>query len=403
MKKIIYLLPLAFVFIAQQASATIKRCNNNPGIVADYNNIDSALVYVATWDTLYLEPSATPYDITLAENAAFQAVASAKHIFGAGYHLAQNGAVNPLQVSTHASVLQKTDVGNAQLSFRNNWHLHGLTVNNNLKFTPETIDVNMDGISDCIIEHQELDRCLLTAGYSTAFVSAYVNTNSVLKCEVIIKQCNILNIASGDIYFTLTANTSVHPSSNINVLIENNIYDFGPAPSMAFSFDNYLLNYGYLNVVNNTFKSTSTPFSNLIGTFFANNIVDSTLNFYTGIGANNFFSHNLFLKDSVGYGAPSGSNQVFINNTYGYTEASVFTNGGLTSNDGKYMTDGSSAAYNKGIPNNGNAVTVGAFGGPNPYVLSGIPSIPTIYQLSLPATVQQGTNTNITISTRTNK
>jgi hypothetical protein len=42
------------------------------------------------------------------------------------------------------------------------------------------------------------------------------------------------------------------------------------------------------------------------------------------------------------------------------------------------------------------------FGGNDPYKVSGIPGIPTIYQLQAPANVPAGGNLPVTISTRSN-
>ena len=44
----------------------------------------------------------------------------------------------------------------------------------------------------------------------------------------------------------------------------------------------------------------------------------------------------------------------------------------------------------------------GAFGGDDPYVLSGIPFIPTITQLTVPATVTQNGTLNVTVKAQTN-
>ncbi len=64
-----------------------------------------------------------------------------------------------------------------------------------------------------------------------------------------------------------------------------------------------------------------------------------------------------------------------------------------------------------GSPAIGAGVTVGtivspdcgAFGATDPYKLSGIPNIPTIYSLSAPTSIPSGTNSmNVTFSTRNN-
>jgi hypothetical protein len=49
-----------------------------------------------------------------------------------------------------------------------------------------------------------------------------------------------------------------------------------------------------------------------------------------------------------------------------------------------------------------NGTDAGAFGGDEPYILSGIPSIPSIYQLTVPANVPQGGTLNVQIKAKTN-
>ncbi|WP_315820967.1 hypothetical protein [Paraflavitalea speifideaquila] len=45
----------------------------------------------------------------------------------------------------------------------------------------------------------------------------------------------------------------------------------------------------------------------------------------------------------------------------------------------------------------------GAFGGNDPYKLSGIPAIPSIYLLTVPASIPSGSSSmNVTFSTRNN-
>ena len=69
------------------------------------------------------------------------------------------------------------------------------------------------------------------------------------------------------------------------------------------------------------------------------------------------------------------------------------------SSDGRYqLKSNATPAHNAGLLN-GVVVDCGAFGGPAPYILSGLPSIPSIYALTVPAQVNTGTATlNISFS-----
>lgn len=146
------------------------------------------------------------------------------------------------------------------------------------------------------------------------------------------------------------------------------------------------------NVVrNNVFRTSVAMYSG----YFANNIVSSTLNFI-----------NVVVKNNVGIGNPSGfSTYVGSNgNIGGYTDAQVFQGISSNSTDGQWRLAASSPAIAAGLTV-GSVVTpnAGAFGGPDPYKLSGIANIPTIYSLTVPASIPSGTNSmTITFSSRNN-
>lgn len=60
-------------------------------------------------------------------------------------------------------------------------------------------------------------------------------------------------------------------------------------------------------------------------------------------------------------------------------ENNIFLGSDNNSTDGQYQLKENSPAKNAGE----DGVDLGAFGGPDPYVLSGVPSIPVIYQLNV--------------------
>jgi hypothetical protein len=74
--------------------------------------------------------------------------------------------------------------------------------------------------------------------------------------------------------------------------------------------------------------------------------------------------------------------------------------------DGKYQLAVSSPAIGGGVDIGGVKPDCGAFGGNNPYQLSGIPAIPSIYSFSFPngnSVPLNSTSININFSTRDNK
>ncbi len=114
--------------------------------------------------------------------------------------------------------------------------------------------------------------------------------------------------------------------------------------------------------------------------------------------SNTIFQHCLF-SDGPGV---TGANNLFNVAFAPGNINSVFTGSPRTvageTTDGKFRLKPGSPAIGAGI----DGVDLGIFGGPNPYKLSGIPSIPTIYKLeasSLNATTNPFT---VTFSTRSN-
>ncbi len=69
----------------------------------------------------------------------------------------------------------------------------------------------------------------------------------------------------------------------------------------------------------------------------------------------------------------------------------VFITGGST--DGKYQLKEGSPAKGGGL----NGVDCGVFGGSTPYVLSGIPPGPSIYEASAPASAPKGAGLSVTL------
>lgn len=166
------------------------------------------------------------------------------------------------------------------------------------------------------------------------------------------------------------------------------------------------------------------------GLFIYNNIIRTSLNFgivanvdgycinntFTGLGysfacANFVFQNNIFnganfgayLPSNIFYnnmtsntGLPNTNNNVLsvnLNNVFeGWASSTGF------SSDGRYKLKAGSPALNAGILN-GSPVDCGAFGGPAPYVLSGMPPMPSIYNITMPAQVNAGTSSiSITVS-----
>jgi len=84
MKKQITLLTVLAMFFALNSTATVWRVNNNPGVDADFNNLQTAIndAAVQAFDTLYVEGSSTSYgDIDIDKPLV---------LIGTGYFLNEN-------------------------------------------------------------------------------------------------------------------------------------------------------------------------------------------------------------------------------------------------------------------------------------------------------------------------
>lgn len=138
--------------------------------------------------------------------------------------------------------------------------------------------------------------------------------------------------------------------------------------------------------INNTFYGNNS--------FTTNNFIYQN-NIFNSSDFGNYRQANTFLNNvSVDNKLPSGNG-----NITGASMASLFV-GGATgtgySSDGRYMLKAGSPAIGAGVLN-GVAVDCGAFGGPAPYVLSGMPQMPSIYDIVMPTQINVGT-TAITIT-----
>ncbi len=128
---------------------------------------------------------------------------------------------------------------------------------------------------------------------------------------------------------------------------------------------------------------------NINNCYFTNNIVSSNIAMANSIVKNNLFS------TSPTFPAGAVNNQINIP----LSAICVLTG----SFDSRYRLKPGSPAIGAGVTIAAYTPDCGAYGGPDPYHLSGIPSIPTIYQLSVPSSIQLNTpSMNVTLSTRNN-
>ena len=145
------------------------------------------------------------------------------------------------------------------------------------------------------------------------------------------------------------------------------------------------------NIIDGSFDPSLLPRSSE----YKNNIfLDSNpANEVVNPAIDNTFSHNLFVGTNPSLSVLDGidGNQIGV-------DPNLFVGLSGNSTDGQYQLSQNSVAIGAG----GGGTDCGIFGGDDPYRLSGIPPIPTIFELEVPinATIQDGLN--ITIKAKAN-
>ncbi len=337
MKKIALLAICILSFMISHAK--IWRVNNVPGVSADFTTAQAAHNGAAANDTIYLESSPTSYgDLTTTKKLTW---------IGLGYFLTQNAG---LEFQTNTGVISNLTVnpGSDGSVFEITiGPFVNLNVNScaNITFLRCYIgsSITIGGASN----HININQCYLEVGNGTMYIQptstqfGFVITNNIIRVNQIIINSNAYQVTFNN--NTLFTNGNAPNSSNIydNATVSNNIF-YGVSTTTLYDA-------GYpSNVTNNLWVQYNNP---------------------TFVGSNG--------------------------NIFASTFASVFVGG--SSPDGQYKLVAGSPAIGTGAGN----VDMGAYGSANPYVLSMIPAIPTIYQLSVPANAT-GNTLPSTVSTRAN-
>ncbi|MBK8685515.1 MAG: hypothetical protein IPN26_11225 [Bacteroidetes bacterium] len=375
MKKSILLLILiaTMIVVNHSAYATLKRLNNNPGVVADYATLVAAIAGKSTWDTLYVEPSNIAYMVNstdVGSSIAFLDVPG-KVLIGNGYFLDPT-IPNSIQANKMGSYISTTQIG---LKVSNGTTCIGLTFGSTFFFNKFGGQVYNIKIISCRL----------------GGVSFYNNFTVQGAPGSVINYTNIIlhkNYIEGSI--SASSNTLIDSSSVFNgISIQNNIIGGNIYLSPFFFVNNNLIIRN--NIVGGIYEAHQA--------YCANNIFLSTDTTQFNFSENNL-KNNIFV--AVPFVINNTSNMV--NNQFNVSVSSLLVPfSASVAADANYLLSGTSPAIGAGVPNGSILVDCGAFGGPDPYKLSGIPPFPTIYSLSTPTVIPAGTNMNVTISTRSNQ
>ena len=348
MKKFFISSIIVTLLMTLQTQAKIWRVNNNPGIAADFTTFNGAATAAAVvaGDTLYIEASNSTY-----ATSSF-VLTKRLVVIGLGYFLDPANVSTPgnpgLQVSTINSDIQFFRMGAGSDGSK----FLGIALGGT---------VYMNGASNVTFE-----KVYFSGGLY--FENGTNDAISVRKCFF-----NNGNSVSSAVAATIT-----------NFICENCIFYNGSYISISNLS-------GSGNIVRNNSVIGGNVFT-LTNTYVANNIF--------GIGGQCTFT-NCTIKNNL-FQIAQTLPVTASNNQLNVNMANVYVGGSTGSFDSRSALKPGSPALAAGLTI-GSVVTpdCGAYGATDPYKLSGIPNIPSIYALTVPVSIPSGSATmNVTFSTR---
>ncbi|HEX7412889.1 MAG TPA: hypothetical protein VF411_02505 [Bacteroidia bacterium] len=332
MKKSLLVIGIALISLSAQAKC--YRVNNNPGMGANFTSFQTAHDSCQTGDTLYVEGTTISYgSVTISKKIS---------VIGPGFFLGQNPQtqVNP----TSALFTQVScNMGSAGT------YLTGLDM--------QVLSLAI-GVNNIVIKRNHIG-CPTCQGISYPTYAVLFLTGN--NANILIIQNYI--IGNGNNPFAIFSGCSNVTIANnyIQTMGGNSVITMDPAASAIVS-NNILV--GAQNAWLTIYNS---PVNNNIVIFLPVGSSSSTIG--SGCSYHNNFS-NTATFDTTG-GNPN-------HNHDGVLPATLFVNS--FSSDGMYKLISGSPAIGAGI----SGEDCGIFGGLDPYVLSGIPTVPSIYFFAAP-------------------
>lgn len=324
MKFNIFFSLIIVIIIHSNASATLRRVNNNPGITLPafgYSTFAAAHTAAVAGDTLYIEPSNIAYTMPVG------GITKRLTLIGPGYFLDQNtGTPADKRNAIFESIILAS--GSSQSV------IEGLVVSNVLGYssisTSGTTSISIVTIKRCLFASLSISSGALAAGW-------------------IVKQCLI------------TSDLLTSSNGGIEIL-SNNIILGKINTSIGTSIVKNNLIYNVPNVASG---------SNVYNNIFINDNLSTTINsihYYNNVCVNC-------------PGTPTNNNfyTTSYNTMFQVTEPKNFDD----LRDARFQLPVSSPAKSKGVA----GIDCGPFAGPDPYILSGIPAVPNITAFSVGAPV----------------
>jgi len=355
MKRTIFF--LVFGMLVLNVQAKIWRVNNITSINADFRTIQAAhdASTVLNGDSLYVEPSGVSYGDLSATKKLI--------IIGNGYFLNEN--VNN-QVNVASSILGavyfKTGSTGSQII--------GLTINS-ISFK------NEDVIDNILIERNNIKTNI---SFDVTALTGLPATSYVIS-NIIIKKNYIEGSITQPCTFT---NCSVNANMRISTIVICNNYIGDITLSNAQNCSNSGV------ITNNIVPGGICACGMSIG----NNILTNP---NTGIylsGKGSITQNNI----SVGQGK-IGTDGQSINDKFNVALSTIFIGKTGNSTDGQWQLKSGSPAIGAGL----SGIDCGIFGNSDPYVLSGLPPIPLIYEISAPTSGSATSGLAVKVKVKTQK
>ena len=330
---------LVFLFSFTQAQKS-WRVNNIPGIDADFTRLTDAVAAAAAGDTIYMESSPNNYSGTVNINKKL-------FIFGTGYFLTDS--INP----------------------KTQWNREEARITSAINLNPGSTGSVLSGLSTSSLYVNDsavtIERCYTGAIYLANSANSYANNSTIKQCYI--TSSIISNTATGIAKDILFHNNIIRSTIDFRSNQEN---------VTAYFINNNFIYYNSFSLINSVFQN-NIFLQPSFGAYLSSNA------FYNNICSNNS------IPSTNGNLTGINLNDVYVNYRNGdYSPSTGF------SYDGKYVLKPGSVAANAGDIN-GTTVDIGAFGGSASYILSGMPPIPSIYNLSVPIQINAGVPT-MTIS-----
>jgi len=348
--KIAFVLTLALMVNIGFMHASVLRVNNNNGVtgVGVYSDLEDAHDAAVAGDTILIDGSLTSYEVSGGWIIEKRLV-----IFGPGYKLLENeetqANVNPSKIGdiTFSSQSKKSKIS-------------GCTINS-IKLSVDSVTISRNYISNATLTELSIQ---LNNSKGTIIEQNYlwgnVGTTATGSPSVVIRN-NIMGRV-------------VLPQETDNALIVNNCFHG------KFCFDagkqTYAIDVYKSNIFNNTVEHWY-QYVQYVGAYYVGRLNNAT-------DRNNTIEYNVVSYDELG-----GTNETITDwsQIYGANDANYVPDANYTLINGCVAA---TAAQDGG--------ECGIFGGNHPYVLSGLPPIPHIYEFDAdPAGTDQ---INVTISVK---